>query len=327
MRAHRRHAISSRVPVLSDDFVPARGLTWTHAQSLLGVWTRPQVNVPVRRERRDTPDGDFVDLDIVDGVPGSPTVILLHGLEGSSSSGYMRLMLRGLHARGWTGIALNQRGCSGEPNRQAKSYSSGDYRDLSWLLKTLKGRVFAVGFSLGASVLLNFLGKDEGASRLDGAAAVSAPYDLAAGARFLDSGGFIARQYLAHFLPTMKAKALQKAPLFPSEFDVDAINAAKTMRDFDHVVTAQLFGFGSAENYYAQCSAGPLLERIRTRTLLLSAHDDALAFPTMPMGTANNPALDVLLTKHGGHVGFITGSTLRPDFWAEQRVLRWLENL
>lgn len=315
------------MPVLSDDFVPARGLTWTHAQSLLGVWTRPAVDVPVRRERRETLDGDFIDLDLVDGTPGAPTVILLHGLEGSSASGYMRLMLRELHTRGWHGIALNQRGCSGEPNRQAKSYSSGDYRDLSWLLKTLHGRVFAVGFSLGASVLLNFLSKDDGASKLSAAVAVSAPYDLAAGARFLDSGGFIAKQYLAHFLPAMKAKALQKAPRFPADFDVDAITAAKTMRDFDHVVTARLFGFGTAENYYAECSTGPQLERIRTRTLLLSSLDDALARPALPAGTEKNPALDVLLTKSGGHVGFITGSALRPAFWVEQRVLRWLETL
>lgn len=315
------------MPVLPDDFVPARGLTWTHAQSLLGVWARPAVSVPLRRERRETPDGDFVDLDLVDGAPGAPTVILLHGLEGSSASGYMRLMLRELHTRGWGGIALNQRGCSGEPNRQAKSYSSGDYRDLSWLLKTLTGQVFAVGFSLGASVLLNFLAKDEGASRLAAAAAVSAPYDLAAGARFLDSGGFIAKQYLAHFLPTMKAKALEKAPRFPAEFDVEAITEAKTMRDFDHVVTAKLFGFGTAEKYYAECSAGPQLQRIRTRTLLLSALDDTLALPAIPPGSEKNRALDVLLTKRGGHVGFITGSPLKPAFWAERRVLHWLENL
>lgn len=315
------------MPTLEDDFRPAAGLSSTHAQSLYGVMARPAVKVPLRRERRETPDGDFVDLDIVDGTKGQPTVVLLHGLEGSSNSGYMRLMLRELHTRGWTGIALNARACSGEPNRQAASYSSGDSRDLSWLTKTLEGTVFAVGFSLGASVLLNFLAKDPGASRLAGAAAVSAPFDLALGARYLDSDSFIARRYLAHFLPTMKQKALAKAVTHPGEFDVPAIKATTRIRDFDHIVTARLFGFSSAEDYYARCSSGPLLSNITTRTLLLSASDDAIAPPTLPPNVADNPKLDVLLTRRGGHVGFIAGTPWRPHFWAESRVLQWLAHV
>lgn len=313
------------MPTLVDDFRPATGLTHTHAQSLYGVMARPKVKLPLRRERRETPDGDFIDLDVVDGVPGKPTVVLLHGLEGSSSSGYMQLMLRGLHARGWTGIALNARACSGEPNRQAASYSSGDYRDLSWLVPTLPQPLCAVGFSLGASVLLNFLAKDPGAARLAAAVAVSAPYDLALGARYLDSDTFIARRYLAHFLPTMKEKALTKAQQFPAAFDVPAIAATTRIRDFDHLVTARLFGFASAEDYYAQCSAGPQLQRIATRTLLLSAHDDVIAPPLLPHDVTDNAQLDVLLTRRGGHVGFIAGRPWRPDFWAEEKALRWLE--
>ncbi len=316
----------SALPTLNNDFFPAPGLEWTHAQSLFGVWGRPHVALPLHRERHETPDGDFVDLDVLPGKTGAPTVILLHGLEGSSASGYMRLMLRELFACGWGGIALNQRGCSGAPNRHAKSYSSGDYRDLQWLLPSLRGSVYAVGFSLGASVLLNFLAQQpQHAQQLRAAVAVSAPYNLAAGARFLDHGGFLSRRYLAHFLPTMKAKALEKAQRFPHELDVPAITAARTMRDFDHVVTARLFGFASAEEYYARCSAGPQLHAISTRTLLLSSHDDALAPPTIPEQAYANPALDVLLTKRGGHVGFISGSVRAPVFWAEQRALRWLE--
>lgn len=313
------------MPTLVDDFRPAPGLSHTHAQSLFGVMGRPKVRLPLRRERRDTPDGDFVDLDVVDGREGAPTVVLLHGLEGSSSSGYMQLMLRGLHARGWTGIALNARACSGEPNRQAASYSSGDYRDLSWLTRSLEGPVLAVGFSLGASVLLNFLAKDEAATRLKAAVAVSAPYDLASGAKYLDSGSFIARRYLAHFLPTMKQKALAKARRFPDAFDVAAIDATTRIRDFDHLVTARLFGFASAEDYYAKCSAGPLLSRIGTRTLLLSAGDDVIAPPRLPGDVTKNARLDVLLTKKGGHVGFVGGHAWRPTFWAEETALAWLD--
>ena len=310
--------------ILSDEFRAAPGLWSGHAQSLFGVLRRPAVTLPLRRERRSTPDGDFVDLDVLDGKPGAPTVILLHGLEGSSASGYIQLLLRELAALGWAGLAVNARSCSGEPNLQAASYSSGDYRDLAWLSASLTGRVFAVGFSLGASVLLNFLAKDERASRLEAAVAVSAPYDLARGARFLDAPSLISRAYLQRFLPAMKAKALAKAPTHPGRFDVKAITRAQGIRDFDHLVTAPLFGFASAEDYYARCSAGPLLRRIATPTLLLSSKDDALAPPAIPHDAAKNPALDVLVTRRGGHVGFVTGSVLRPEFWAETRLLRWL---
>lgn len=311
--------------MLRDDFRPAPGLSNSHAQSLFGVLARPKATLPLRRVRRDTPDGDFIDLDIVEGVPGAPTLLLLHGLEGSSASGYMQLMLRGCVLRGWTGIALNQRGCSGELNRLARAYSSGDFRDLSWLVPELTGTVFAAGFSLGASVLLNFLARDANASKLTAGAAVSAPYDLALGARFLDSGSVITNRYLAHFLPAMKARALAKAPRFPGEFDVAAISATTKIRDFDHLVTAPQFGFSSAEDYYAQCSAGPQLREVRVRTLLLSSLDDALAPPVIPHGSDQNHALEILLTKRGGHVGFVEGSVLAPRFWAEARVFDWFD--
>lgn len=311
--------------MLRDDFQPALGLGNGHAQSLFGVLARPKVTLPLRRVRRETPDGDFVDLDVVEGVRGAPTLLLLHGLEGSSASGYMQLMLRGCVLRGWTGIALNQRGCSGELNRLARAYSSGDFRDLSWLVPELSGTLFAAGFSLGASVLLNFLARDAHASKLTAAAAVSSPFDLALGARFLDSGTVITRRYLSHFLPAMKARALAKAEKFPRAFDVAAISATTRIRDFDHLVTAPQFGFSSAEDYYAQCSAGTQLKDVKVRTLLLSSLDDALAPPAIPHGSAENRALEILLTKRGGHVGFVEGSVLRPRFWAEARVFDWLE--
>lgn len=316
------------MPVLSDDFRAAPGLWSGHAQSLYGVLGRPKVKLALRRERKLTPDGDFFDLDRVDGRPGAPTVILIHGLEGSSASGYMQLMLRELSLLGWTGLALNARSCSGEPNLQAASYSSGDYRDLSFLVSTVHPErspgapLFAVGFSLGASVLLNFLANDPNAARLDAAVAVSTPFQLARGVGFIDSGSLLARAYLQRFLPAMKAKALAKAKQHPGRFDVKAIAATTRIRDFDHLVTAPLFGFSSAEDYYAKCSTGPQLDAIRTPTLLLSATDDALAPPVFE---TKNPVLDVLVTRRGGHVGFVEGSVLKPRFWAEARLLRWLQ--
>jgi predicted alpha/beta-fold hydrolase len=314
------------MPALPDEFRSAWGLRWSHSQSLYGVVARSGLSVPMRRERRETPDGDFVDLDWVDGPAGAPTVIVLHGLEGSSGSGYVQHMLLRVRARGWAALAINARSCSGEPNRQLAAYSSGDTRDLSWLVKSLKGPLYAVGFSLGASVLLNFLARDEAANKILGAAAVSAPFDLAQGAQFLDSGSLISRQYLNFFLPKMKAKLREKAARLGKHFTLSlpAIEAVTRIQDFDALVTAPTFGFASAQEYYARCSTGPVLEKIRTPTLLLSSRDDTLAPPALPQSAHQNHSLDILLTERGGHVGFLGGTLFRPTFWAEDRVAEWL---
>jgi predicted alpha/beta-fold hydrolase len=276
--------------------------------------------------RLDTPDGDFVDVDLLDGESGAPTVLVLHGLEGSSRAGYVQQVLAELAARRWSGVALNFRGCSGEPNRQAASYSSGDVRDVRWLLARLPSPKAAVGFSLGGSVLLNLLAKGGEPPGLFAAAAISTPYDLAWGARFLDSTERFARVYRNNFLPTLKAKALEKAARFPGLLDAGAIRAARTIRDFDHVVTARLFGFASAEDYYAQCSTGPQLGRITAPTLLVSAEDDALApAANLPKDAHRHDALHVLRTNAGGHLGFVAGSVLRPRLWVEAKLVDWLD--
>jgi predicted alpha/beta-fold hydrolase len=315
------------MPRVSDDFQPAVGLSNGHAQTFFATLVRPALReLPLRRRRFDTPDGDFFDVDVLDGKPGAPTVLLLHGLEGSSASGYMHQMLAGCRARGWHGWALNARSCSGEPNRLASSYSSGDFRDAQWLLEhQLGGPIAVVGFSLGGSATLNLLAK-AAPGNVRAAVAVSAPFELERGARYLDSREPLARVYLANFLVPMKKKALEKARRFPGELDAMAIRAARGIRDFDHVVTAPLNGFSSAEDYYARCSAGPQLQRITVPTLLLSAQDDLLAPPLVPPAAMEQPNLDVLVTARGGHVGFVEGSALRPRWWGEQRVLRWLDD-
>jgi hypothetical protein len=317
------------MPRLTDDFVPASGLDGPHPQTLYGVLSRPALMLPVERRRLETPDHDFLDVDVLPGSGGGPQVVLLHGLEGSSSSGYILQMMAGCQARGWTAWALNARSCGGEPNRQAASYSSGDFRDLAFLIARLSGqassKVAAVGFSLGGSVTLNLLGKarPEGVAA---AAAVSTPFRLAECAQYIDSSAAFARVYRRNFLPTMKDKALEKAARFPERLDAEAIRAAQTIRDFDHAVTAPTFGFASAEDYYAQCSSAPLLSRITTPTLLVSSEDDPLApAGQLPADAAENEALHLLVTTRGGHVGFIGGSVLRPSFWAEARVLGWLD--
>lgn len=314
---------SRPMPRLPDDFVPAMGLSNGHAQTFFAALRRKPARPHLERRRFDTPDGDFIDVDVLRGEATAPTVLLLHGLEGSSSSTYITETLRLLAARRWNAWALNFRGCSGEPNRRPASYCSGDTRDLAFLAEQLPGPRFAIGFSLGASVLLNGLARLR--VPLDAAVAVSPPFRLEVSAKAIDARGGFGPVYLNHFLPSLKRKALRMAARFPSDLDAAVIREVRTIRDFDHHVTARVFGFSSAEDYYTRCSTAPVLGEVRTQTLLITAEDDAIApAASLPAEAERHDAVHVLRTRHGGHVGYAEGSPFRPAWWAERRAVDWL---
>ncbi|MBZ4418343.1 hydrolase [Myxococcus sp. RHSTA-1-4] len=316
----------------NQPFVPASGLANEHAQTIYASLVRPTHAPMVRRERRELPDGDFVDLDTFDGPRGAPHVVALHGLEGSSRAGYVTAILRGAAERGWGATALNFRSCSGEPNRMVRLYHSGDTGDALLVLRELRARVtgplFAVGFSLGANVLCRLLEDQGEAAPVDAAASVSAPYDLDACCRRIDGSSPFALLYRERFLRSLKKKAREKLRRFPDAFDRRAMEAARTLRAFDTAVTAALHGFRDAEHYYAEAASGPRLGDIRKPTLLLSAADDPmLEDPVIPRSATDNPRLNVVLTERGGHVGFVGGHLHRPHFWAEHQVLEFFGTL
>lgn len=314
----------------SEPFVPARGLANPHAQTISGSFLRPARGPELVRERFETPDGDFVDVDHLTGRASAPRLLVLHGLEGSSRSPYVVETLRGAAARGWHASAVNFRSCSGSLNRTARAYHSGETGDVLFILARLQERdprpVLGVGFSLGASVLLRLL-IDAGASApIVAAAAVSAPYDLAACARALDSAGGFAWIYRTRFLRTLKSKTLLKARMLPGLIDTARVRAAQGIEAFDDAVTAPLHGFRDAADYYARCSAGPGLGRIRKPTLLLTGEDDPIVpASTLPPVDASSEHLHWLRIAQGGHVGFVAGSPHRPRFWGEHQVLRFLD--
>jgi uncharacterized protein len=313
----------------TEPFAPARGLASPHAQTIYASLVRPTHAPALKRERWELPDGDFVDLDSFDGTPGAPHVVTLHGLEGSSRAGYITAILRGASERGWGATAINFRSCSGEPNRLARSYHSGDIGDALSVIKHLRARLtgplYAVGFSLGANVLLRLMEETGDNSLVDAAAAMSAPYDLGACADALDGPGPFHRLYRERFLRTLKAKAREKLRRFPGAFDGQALERARTIRGFDDAVTAPLHGFRDATHYYAEASSGPRLHAIRRPTLLLSAKDDPMIpASTHPRDVASNPHLTLVVTEQGGHVGFVAGNALRPSFWGEAQMLAFL---
>ncbi|NPC75970.1 hydrolase [Corallococcus exiguus] len=316
----------------TEPFIPAPGIRGAHAQTIYASLVRPTRVPPLRRERRDLPDGDFVDLDTFDGPKGAPHVVVLHGLEGSSQAGYVTEVLRGAAKRGWGATAINFRSCSGEPNRLARAYHSGDTADTLLVMADVRERItgpmLAVGFSLGANVLCRLLEETGDQAPVVAATSISAPYDLDACCRKLDGGSGYHWLYRERFLRTLKSKARAKLQRFPGAFDGTRMEAARTIRGYDDVVTGPLHGFRDAEHYYREASSGPRLADIRRPTLLLSSADDPmLEAPVIPPSARDNPFLSVVLTEQGGHVGFVAGRVHRPYFWAEAQALAFFDRV
>jgi predicted alpha/beta-fold hydrolase len=289
-------------------------------------------HVPLSRERVPTADGDFIDLDWLEGPAAAPLVLVLHGLEGSTRSHYVTGLLRRVRERGWRGVALNFRSCSGESNHLPRFYHSGDTGDLDHVVRLLLARqpelrLGAVGTSIGGNVLLKWLGEHEADAprQLVAAVAISVPFDLAGCAQELDRG-FRRVVYTEHFLRTLRRKVRDKARRFPGFVDVTAVGRARTFAAYDRVVTAPLHGFADEHEYWARSSSGPYLGRIRRPTLLINAVDD----PFIPRGGLPDPRtlppdVTVEFTERGGHGGFFDGRwPWRLDSWAERRAVDFL---
>ena len=315
---------------------PFRAPPWLanpHLQTVYGSLIAAKPVVDYRRERWETPDGDFVDTDHVDGLPDRPWVVLFHGLEGSSDSPYARTLMHRVAARGWRGTVVNFRGCSGEPNRLPRAYHSGDADELDWVLRRLRalaGRapLYAVGISLGGNALLKWLGElgEEAAPIVTAAAAVSAPLDLMAAGAALEKG--FSLLYAKHFLATMKARAAAKHARFPQSFDLARMRRARTLREFDDVVTAPLHGFRDTDDYWTRASAKPVLGRIAVPTLVLNARDDPfLPESALPGANEVSAAVRVEFPDRGGHVAFVSGPFPGHIGWLPARVLHFFDHL
>lgn len=316
---------------MSRDYAAPRWLAGAHAQTIYPALRRPPA-VAFRRERVDTPDGDFVDFDWQDAngaAPGTPTVVLFHGLEGNSSSHYARAVMRRLQAIGWRGVVPHFRGCSGELNRLPRAYHSGDYAEIGWMLAAVRARLpaaplYAVGVSLGGSALLNWLGREQerAVATLVAAAAVSAPLDLAAAGTAIGQG--FNRIYARHFLSTLVPKALAMAQRFPGTLDTAAVRRATSMHTFDDVVTAPLHGFEGAHDYWRRASSKPWLGGIAVPTLVLNAKND----PFIPASSLPGPesvSRAVMLEQpaHGGHAGFAMSPFPGSLEWLPSRLLQF----
>jgi uncharacterized protein len=317
-------------------YTPAWWVPGAHLQTLWGKLVRPSPALETVRERWDTPDSDEIEVQRVLSPRGDAPVrlLVLHGLEGTVRSHYLRGMLARARNHGWAADALIFRGCNGEVNRVPRMYHSGETTDLDFVVHRLVSEhpgqpLVLAGFSLGGNVLLKWLGErgKDLPTEVRAAVAVSVPFDLEQGARKLERG--FSRLYTWHFLKSLRRKALAKLRHFPGLFDAHALARATSLYEFDDCVTSPVHGFASAHDYYSRSSSKQFLPGIRRPTLLISSYDDPFLPPEVLndvlMVARNNGSIQAEFHTKGGHVGFVSGrSPLRPHYHAEERAIEFL---
>jgi hypothetical protein len=328
----RQHSSGFQV----EPFKPAAGLANPHVQTLLATVLPRGRGITFQRVRIDTPDGDFLDLDLPQVAdarlqPEAPVVLFLHGLEGNARRPYALDLYRQLAQRGIRSVGMNYRACSGEINRTARSYHAGATDDVAlvhtWLDQRFPGVAKGMaGVSLGGNMLLKYLGERGGevAIRLRAAAAISPPFDLNLGGEHLSQG--LSQRYVAHFLASIQAKLRAKAELLRPLIDLERALAAQTLREIDEAMTAPLHGFASADDYYTRSSSRRYLAGVQVPTLILRAKDDPLVSAAdIPYDLfLHNPILFPGITEQGGHVGWVEGRPLAYRLWAQRQVATFL---
>jgi uncharacterized protein len=322
-----QHTMPHSMPHLQPHGLHYQAPRWLPGGQLQTIWPalfsrRHFGPAPVlRRERWDTPDGDFIDVDFAIVPPAqalpatAPLLVLFHGLEGSSASHYAQAFADWAAQHGVGFAVPHFRGCSGEINRAPRAYHSGDYEEIGWILQRMRlehpqRRIVAVGVSLGGNALLRWAQEmGEAASKVVSAvAAVCSPVDLMASGLAIGRG-FNRQVYTRMFLHSMKPKALARLALHPGLFNRDKLLAARDLYEFDNLFTAPLHGFRNTDDYWTRASAKPHLARLRIPALLLNALNDRFVpASSLPAQHEVGNYATLWQPQHGGHVGFPAGS-------------------
>ncbi len=300
-----------------------------NAQTIYARALGRNYSIEYQRQRWNTPDGDFIDLDWVNRESKTAKLLVLfHGLEGSSRSHYALSLMTLAQRIGWRGVVPHFRGCGGEINRLPRAYHSGDAAEIDWILRRLKSEnpdceIYVAGVSLGGNMLLKWLGEqaDVATTVVKGAVAVSAPVDLHAAAAVLDFG-YRRAIYTRRFLRSLRAKVLAKIATHKLDIPIEAVRRCSTLRQIDDLYTAPINGFKDADDYWTRASSKPLLTNIRVPTLLLNARNDPfLPADALPAQKEVSDAVTLEFPVSGGHVGFVAGSMPGNLAWLPQRIL------
>lgn len=310
-----------------------------HYATIIPGLYRQYPHYSIMPERLELTDGDFLDLDwreqeASEGEAGQRKLLILsHGLEGSSDRPYITATADYFYERGYSTLAWNQRGCSGEINRNLRFYHHGVYDDLSAVIEHALAKgyeaIYLIGFSMGAAVSFNYLGHVHGVqkvpdTRIKGAVGISIPFDIAESARIIHQG--FNRVYVRNFLGTLKTKVLAKAAQFPAMENLDKLENIRSFTAFDNYYTGPLHGFKDGADYYYQVSPLRILSRIKVPALAINALNDPMLGKGYPYELAkDHPYLYLETPKYGGHCGFPLKNS--PYSWAEMRAFAFLNRL
>ena len=317
-------------------FNPSFCLKNRHIQTLYSSFFRKSLHLDLEVDTFTLSDGDFVECHWYDKPlksSNTPIVILFHGLAGSYKSPYIQGAMNEAKKNGFASVVMNFRGCSGKENLLARAYHSGDSADaLSWINSVTdrfpNSKIFTVGYSLGANMMLKLLGELGENSPITASVAVSAPLQLDICADAINKG--FSKFYQWHLLKALNISLEQKYQKHNMEklinFKKDNVKEIKTFWEFDNIYTAPMHGFKSAQDYYIQCSSKQFLKDIQTPTFIIHSLDDPFMDNKMlPISKelSNNVTLE--LSKYGGHVGFIEGTLWNPEYWLEKQIIKFLK--
>jgi len=319
-------------------FQPSFLLKNRHIQTVYASLFRKEIKLDIETEEFTLSDGDFVDIywhKIKNSTEDTPIIILFHGLTGSYKSPYIQGLMQAAKNAGFNSVLMHFRGCSGRDNLMPRSYHSGDTQDTREFIENLKKRypkakLFGVGYSLGANMLLKFLGEEREDAFLDAAVAVSAPMLLDICADKMNRG--FSRFYQKRLLKDLHIALDKKYDKHPMQdllkLPRKSIKNLQSFWEFDEAYTAKINGFASAQDYYTKCSAKQYLKSIQKPTLIIHAKDDPFMTPeVIPSQKDISKSVELEIVENGGHVGFVNGSFFKPDYWLESRIIRFFQSL
>ncbi len=322
------------MPIYKENYFKPKHLFKNKHFNTLYRYFKTSFKVSFKRIRIETPDSDFLDLDIA-SVFSDDIVIAIHGLEGSSNSSYIKSLAFFFNDKNIDVIALNLRSCSGESNRNLASYHSGKTEDLDTVIKFIQANymyknVYLAGYSLGGNIVLKYMGEYAGKipEFIKAAVGVSVPCDLKGSAMTISKRSNF--MYKNNFLKTLKEKAIKKLDTHKNHtLNKQKIETASTFKEFDDSFTAPSNGFKDAEDYWKQSSCKIYLNKITKPTLLITALDDPfLNESCYPFETAeNHKDFYILATEKGGHVGFCESLDMKKNLWLENTIFQFFKTI
>ena len=317
-----------------NKFEPSCILKNKHIQTLYSSLFRKIPNLNMEIEKFYLHDGDFLECYWYNKPKynsNTPIVVLFHGLAGSYKSPYIQDTMKELAKNSFASVLMHFRGCSGEQNRLPRSYHSGETGDaLAWIkhinANFVNSKIFTVGYSLGGNMMLKLLGELGNKSLITAAVSVSAPMQLDICANQMNKG--FSKFYQHVLLKDLNAALEKKYDTLDMNTHLNLkkseIKNLKTFWEFDEAYTAPIHGFESAQDYYTRCSAKQFLKDINTPTLIIHSSDDPfMTAKILPLEDEISDYITLEVSKYGGHVGFISGTLFKPDYWLEKKIINY----